>query len=333
MRAPLHRIRLGAIVLAVIFVAAVLGYHALGYGWLDAIWMVVITVSSVGYGEKSVFEDPAIKILSIAVIVFGLSAAAYTIGGLLQMITEGELERALGHRRMTRDIERLKDHVLICGFGRMGEMLARDLKSMRRLFVIVDNDLDRIADAESHRYLCLSGDATEEETLRQVGIERARSLVTGLPNDAASVFITLTSRNLNPNLQIIARAEHPSTEKKLRQAGADRVVMPALVGARQMARLITRPSTADLMELVAETSFLDYELDEIAVPDDSKLARVTVRETEAHRRHRLLVVAVKEKDGNMVLNPDAEYTFKSGDVVIFMGHTEDIARFREEYGL
>ena len=332
MRAPLHRIRLGAVVLAVIFVAAVVGYHALGYDWLDAVWMVVITVSSVGYGEKSV-ADPATKIFSIIVIVFGLSAAAYTIGGLLQMITEGEMERALGRRRMTRDIERLKEHVVICGFGRMGEMLARDLKSMGRPFVIVDNDPERIAGAELQRYLCLSGDATEEETLREAGIERASALVTGLPNDAASVFITLTSRNLNPNLQIIARAEHPSTEKKLRQAGADRVVMPALVGARQMARLITRPSTADLMELVAETSFLDYELDEIAVPDESKLAGVTVRETEAHRRHRLLVVAVKEKDGNMVLNPDAEYTFKSGDVVIFMGHTEDIAGFREEYGL
>ena len=332
MRAPLHRIRLGALVLTVIFVAAVLSYHALGYDWLDAVWMVVITVSSVGYGEQSE-ANPETKMLSIAVIVFGLSAAAYTIGGLLQMITEGELERALGRRKMTRDIERLKDHVVICGFGRMGEMLARDLKSMRRLFLIVDNDSERIADAETHRYLCLSGDATEEETLREAGIERASSLVTGLPNDAASVFITLTSRNLNPNLQIIARAEHPSTEKKLRQAGADRVVMPALVGARQMARLITRPSTADLMELVAETSFLDYELDEIAVPDDSKMAQVTVRETEAHRRHRLLVVAVKEKDGNMVLNPDAEYRFKSGDIVIFMGHTEDISRFREEYGL
>jgi len=319
-------------VLTVIFVAAVLSYHALGYDWLDAVWMVVITVSSVGYGEQSE-ANPETKMLSIAVIVFGLSAAAYTIGGLLQMITEGELERALGRRKMTRDIERLKDHVVICGFGRMGEMLARDLKSMRRLFLIVDNDSERIADAETHRYLCLSGDATEEETLREAGIERASSLVTGLPNDAASVFITLTSRNLNPNLQIIARAEHPSTEKKLRQAGADRVVMPALVGARQMARLITRPSTADLMELVAETSFLDYELDEIAVPDDSKMAQVTVRETEAHCRHRLLVVAVKEKDGNMVLNPDAEYRFKSGDIVIFMGHTEDISRFREEYGL
>jgi len=319
-------------VLAAIFVVAVVGYHALDYSWLDSLWMVVITVSSVGYSEQSSADD-SVKVFSILVIVFGMCAAAYTIGGFLQMLTEGELERALGRRRMTRDIERLSGHVIICGFGRMGEILAQDLQQMKRLFVIVDNDVERVVDAESQKYLCLSGDAEEEHTLLEAGVERASSLVTGLPNDAANVFITLTSRNLNPDIQIIARAEHPSTEKKLRQAGADRVVMPALVGARRMVRLITRPSTADLMDLVAETSFLDYELDEIDVPEGSKLPEVTVRETEAHRRHRLLVVAVRERDGNMVLNPDAEYTFKSGDVIIIMGRAEDIARFRGEFGL
>ena len=332
MRSPLERIRLGAAVLAVILLAAVVGYHALGYRWLDAVWMVVITVSSVGYGERSVVDDPT-KLFSIVVIVFGMCAAAYTIGGLLQMLTEGELERALGRRRMNREIERLADHVIICGFGRMGEILAYDLKQMKRPFVIIENDAERIAEAKEQQYLCLNGDATEEHTLLGAGVERAKSIVTELPNDAANVFITLTSRNLNPNIQIIARAEHRSTEKKLRQAGADRVVMPALVGARRMVRLITRPSTADLMELVTEKNFLDYELDEIAVPEDSKLVEVTVRETEAHRRHRLLVVAVRERDGNMVLNPDADYTFKAGDVVIIMGRTEDIARFRDEYAL
>jgi len=332
MRTPLERIRLGAVVLAVIFLLAVVGYHALGYRWLDALWMVVITISSVGYSETSTAGD-SVKMFSIVVIVFGMCAAAYTIGGFLQMLTEGELERALGHRRMIRDIERLSGHVIICGFGRMGEILAEDLQHMKRSFVIVDNDAERIVEAESQKYLCLSGDAEEEQTLLEAGVERASSLVTGLPNDAANVFITLTSRNLNPDIQIIARAEHPSTEKKLRQAGADRVVAPALVGARRMVRLITRPSTADLMDLVTETNFLDYELDEINVPEGSKLPEVTVRETEAHRRHRLLVVAVRERDGNMVLNPDAEYTFKSGDVIIIMGRAEDIARFREEYGL
>lgn len=332
MRTPLERIRLGAVVLATVFLAAVLGYHVLGYRWLDAFWMVVITISSVGYSETSGVTD-SVKLFSVVVIVFGMCASMYTIGGFLQMLTEGELERALGHRRMIRDIERLSEHVIICGFGRMGEILAEDLRRMGRSFVVIDNETERIVEAESHKYLCLSGDAEEEDTLLEAGVERASSLVSGLPNDAANVFITLTSRNLNPDIQIIARAEHLSTEKKLRQAGADRVVAPALVGARRMARLITRPSTADLMDLVTETTFLDYELDEINVPEGSKLPEVTVRETEAHRRHRLLVVAVREKDGNLLLNPDAEYTFKSGDVIIIMGRVEDITRFREEYGL
>jgi voltage-gated potassium channel len=332
MRTPLQRIRLGAIVLVVTFVAAVVGYRLCGYAWLDAVWMVAITVSSVGFGERSVLDAPA-KLLTLGVIVFGMSAAFYTIGGLLQMLTEGELERALGHRRMTRDIRRLKDHIIICGFGRMGEILAAELERVQRPFVVIDNDPERILEAADRQYLCLSGDASEETTLREARVDHARAVVTGLPSDAANVFITLTSRNLNPQMQIVARAEHQSTEKKLRQAGADRVVMPAIVGARQMVRLLTRPSTADLIELVFETSFLDYELDEIAVTESSKMAGITVRETEAHRVHRLLVVGVKDKEDHMVLNPDAEYVFKPGDIVIMMGHTEDIARFRDEFQL
>jgi voltage-gated potassium channel len=249
------------------------------------------------------------------------------------MLTEGELERALGHRRMTRDIQRLKDHVIICGFGRMGEILAGDLQRMRRPYVVIDHNSDRILEASEQQHLSLNGDATEEQILVEAGIEQARTLVSGLPSDADNVFIALTSRNLNADLQIVARAEHVSTEKKLRQAGADRVVMPALVGARQMSRLITRPSTADLIELVTETSRLNFELDEIDVPETSRLAGMTVRETAAHRQHGLLVVAVKDKQGHMELNPDAGYVFQAGDIVILMGYTEHITGFRKEFGL
>ncbi len=333
MKSPLTKIRLGALILVGVFVTAVVGYHLLeGYSWIDALWMVVITISSVGYGEKSALSDGT-KLFTITVIVFGMSAAFYTIGGLLQMLTEGELERALGHHRMTRDIQRLKGHVIICGFGRMGEILAGDLQRMRRPYVIIDNDSGRILEAQEQQHLNLNGDATEEQTLVEAGIERAGTLVSGLPSDADNVFIALTSRNLNADLQIVARAEHASTEKKLRQAGADRIVMPALVGARQMSRLITRPSTADLIELVTETSRLNFELDEIDVPEKSRLVGITVRETEAHRRHGLLVVAVKNIAGHMELNPDAGYVFQAGDIVILMGHTEHITGFREEYGL
>ncbi len=333
MRTPLQRIRRGAIVTVVIFVIAVVGYRFLGgFDWVDAIWMVVITISTVGYGETSQFS-PGLQMFTVAVIFFGMSAAAYTFGGFFQLALEGELDRLIGRRRMAQEIDQLRGHVVICGYGRIGQNLANDLRRQGRRLVIVDNDPQKIEEAVVQELLCMQGDATEEELLRSVQLERAQTLVTALPTDAANVFITLTARNLCPSIQIIARAEHQSTEKKLRQAGANRVVMPAIIGARQMVRMITRPSTADLMELVAESSFTDLELDEISISEGARLVGVTVGETEAHRRHRLLVVAIKSAAGEMIFNPDAAYTFQSEDVVMLMGQENDIHRFRNEYNL
>jgi voltage-gated potassium channel len=234
---------------------------------------------------------------------------------------------------MTRGIERLSGHVIICGFGRMGQILANDLERQKRPFVVIDSDLERIDESQARKYLCLSGNATEDEVLMTAGVERASTLVTCLPDDADNVFITLTSRDINPGIQIIARAEHQSTEKKLRQAGANKIVMPAIVGGQQMARMITRPSIADLMELVAETSFLDVGMDELKVVETSRLVGASVSQTEVHRRYRLLVVAVKRSDGGMVFSPGADYTFQAADVIMVMGRTDDIDRFRDTFKL
>lgn len=333
MKGPLAHVRLGACILATVFLAAVIGYRVLGgYDWLDAVWLVVVTISTVGYGERSQLS-PGLQLLTICVIVLGLSASAYTFGSLFQLILEGELNRLLGTRRMTREIDQLGNHVILCGFGRVGQNLAVDLRSHRCPFVVIENDPARLEEARSRHYLCLAGDAMEEDVLEAAGLLRAKTLVIALPTDAANVFITLTARDLNRSVQIIARAEHQSTEKKLRQAGANRVVMPAISGARQMVRMITRPSTADLMELVVDQSPLNVELDEISVTAESRLTGATVQETEAHRKHRLLVVAVKPAAGAMIFNPDAAYTFRADDTAIVMGHTEDIQRFRREYQL
>ena len=249
------------------------------------------------------------------------------------MVLEGELEEALGHQRMTRGIDGLDRHVIVCGYGRIGEYLAGDLRYGKQRFVVIDNDPDRFEEAKDRGFLCLNGDATEDAILIRAGIERAQCLVSCLPSDADNVFITLTARNLQPKLKIIARAEQSTTEAKLMQAGASKVVMPALIGAHRFERLVTRPSTAQLMELVTESSFLDLELDEITLTADSRLIGVKVAATEAHRKHRLLVVAVRGGDGNMIFNPDADYTFRAGDVAVVMGHVEDIRRFRAAFEL
>ena len=332
MKTPLERIRLGAFFLTAVVILAVLGYLLAGYKVWEAIWIVVVTLSSVGFAEKS-SQSISVQLLTIGLILFGVTAAIYTIGGFIQMVTEGEIDRVIGHRRMTRDIGKMKDHVIICGFGRVGQLLASSLEQQTQPFVVVDSDNEKLEEARTLGYLCVDGDATEEVTLLAAGVERAKSVITTLPNDAANVFITLTSRNLGPQLQIISRADHETTEKKLRQAGADRIVLPAVVSARQMVRMITHPSTVEMMEAVAASDNLDAELDEILVAADSNLVGLSVRETEAHRKHRLLVVAVKQSSGTMVFNPDADYKFQSNDIIILMGRNEDIERFCGEHGV
>ena len=293
--------------------------------------MVVITVATVGYGEVS-HLSPGEQVLTIGVIVFGISAAVFTLGGFIQMMMEGEIERTLSHGRAARAIERLEQHVILCGYGRIGQILAQELSGAKHPFVVIDSDAAALAEAESLGYLALLGDATEEQVLISAGVAKARCVVTALPNDAANVFITLTARNLNRETQIIARGEYQTTEKKLYQAGANRVVLPAAIGALRMAAMITRPSTIELMELVAGQSVLDVEVDELAVAPVSSLCGKSIANIEARRTHGLLIVAVKNR-GQMTFNPGAEVVFEPGDRIIVMGRRGDIERFQQEYKL
>ena len=330
MRTPLERIRLGGFVLAAVFIFAILGYRFIGdYDWIAAVWMVVITISTVGYGESSQLP-PRIQALTVLVIVLGISASVYTFGGLFQLVVEGELENVLGKRRMKKDIFRLRDHTILCGFGRMGMKLAEELEAQGVELVVIDEDSDAISEASQAGLRCVCGDATEEETLLEAGLRHASTLVSTFPNDAECVFITLTARDLNKEIRIIARAERESTEKKLLQAGADTIVMPTVVGARQMGRMITRPSTAHLIKLVDEGSNQDFDIDEVLVTENSGLVGLSIQQTDAHRRHGLLVVAVRSASGDLRFNPGSEDCFSTGDIVIVMGRRDDIAKFRSE---
>ena len=332
MRYSLRRVRQGAFVLCALFVAAVVGYHIAGRSWIESVYMVVITISTVGYGEASSLTVGE-QLFTICVIVFGISAAVFTFGGFIQMTMEGELESTLSRGRTTRAIEKLSGHVILCGYGRIGRILAHELAAKKQSFVVVDNNAEAISEAQNHGYLVLMGDATEEAVLQSTGVERAHTIVTALPSDAANVFITLTSRNLNRDLQIIARGEYQTTEKKLLQAGANRVVLPAAIGAMRMAAMITHPSTIELMELVSGQSVLDVEVDEVVIAAGSLLVGRSIADLKTPTRSGLLVVAVKKADGTMTFNPGAELVFQSDDTIIVMGKREDIDRFREDYKL
>ena len=330
---PLTRIRRGAIILVGFTALTIVLHHSLTERpWLESVHWFVITIATVGYGEKSI-EPPSVQLFTIFVILVGISLAAYTFGGFLHLLAQGEIESALGERRMSREISHLSSHTIVCGFGRLGKTLADELAENRLPLVVVDHDIDRITEASELGYLFVQGDATNEEVLEKSGVCRAKTLIVALDQDANSVFLTLTARNLNSKLHIIARGEQPSTEKKLLQAGADRVVLPAVLGARRIAAMVSRPHAAELMDLMIDRSQLNADLEEFTVSPKSLYAGKSIRDTGTRARHRLLIIGIRRADGSMIFNPDADFVVQVGDTAIVMGKHEDIQSFRDEQRL
>ncbi len=327
MNEALGRARRGAAV-----VGAVLVFSILAYQWLtqkpllESIYWTIITVAGVGYSQDvNSAIGPGRQLLSILVILVGMSAVAYTLGMVIQAIVEGQFDRALGARRMTKEIERLKSHVIICGFGRIGQNLAHRLARHHVPFVVIDPCADSMVEAKTRNYLYLEGDATDEDVLGSAGINRATTIVITLQSDADNVFLTLTARNLNPDLHILARGEHPNTEKKLLQAGADQVVLPAVIGAERMADIIVRPQASDLLRCVGHESGLNAELEEFTLTDESECTGRTVRESEDQQQ--AMIVAVRCADGETVFNPKDDVELSAGDIVIVMGPEAEIELF------
>jgi voltage-gated potassium channel len=337
MKTSLQRIVLGATFFGLTLLIAVVGYRLAGWSWMDAIYMVVITIFGVGYGEVRPILSTGLRLFTIFVIVAGTSSAVYIVGAFLQMITEGEINRVLGARRMTKEIATLNEHVIICGFGRMGLLLAKRLAEAGRSFVIVDRDEGRIEQAQSLGYLVRFGDATDEQILQEAAITRAAALATVLPNDALNVFITLTARELNPHLIILARGEQSSTEKKLLQAGADRVVLPAAIGATRMAHLITHPASLDFLDTNNSLSSLNetlakvhVQLDELAILPQSELVGASIGTIEVRGRGTFIVVALRRHNGEMLVHPGQDVFLRAGDTLIVLGHRGDLPQFARQ---
>ncbi|MBD2108592.1 potassium channel protein [Nodosilinea sp. FACHB-13] len=332
-----RRIVTGIIFFSLTVVGAVIGYMVAGWNFLDAIYMVVITIFGVGYGEVQPLTSPPLKVFTIFVIIAGALSVAYIVSGFVQMITEGEIHRALNVKRMTNEIASLEDHVIICGFGRIGQLVARKLKRDRQPFIIIDNDLERVALAKEQGYLIYQGNATDEAALEAAGILRAKSLATVLPNDAANVFITLTARDMNPELMILARGEMPSTEKKLRLAGANHVVLPASISALRMAHLISHPSAVDFLsqtdgqhglnEFLAE---LDIQLNELMIDATSPLIGGTIGDIEVKGQGTFITVALRRADGEVIIHPSRATYLALGDSIILMGHQGDMPNFAQQ---
>lgn len=338
MQEAFKRIFTGALFFAITIVLAVIGYVWFGWTLLEAVYMVVITIFGVGYGEVKPLETPEQKIFTILVIIAGTSSAVYIVGGFVQMVTEGEINRALEEKRKAQTIASLQNHAIVCGFGRMGQVLARQLLEANQPFVILDTNSDRVTLATSKGYLASEGNAADESLLQQVGIDRARTLATVLPDDATNVFITLTARELNPSLIILARGELPSTEKKLRLAGADHVVLPATISALRMASLITQATTLDFLNQKEERSYLnellsqvEVQMDEMPIADNSPLIGKTIRELDLRAKGTFLIVALRRQDGTVLVRPSSSQILGGGDVLIILGRQGEVPQFAQRF--
>ncbi|MDA8563697.1 potassium channel protein [Mariniblastus sp.] len=338
MSSPFRKIIAGCVVFLGICVWAVLGYMSAGWKLTDAIYMVVITIFGVGYGEVHPIDTFLLRALTITLIVIGYASLLYTAGGFMQMLIDGEINKALGARKMNKEIDRLHDHTIICGIGRLGARLASELAENGKPFVVIDGNVDRLEEARQRGYLVIHGDATEEEILEQAGIDRATTLATVLSDDAANVFVTITARGLNQDITIIARGEDPRTEKKLLGSGANKVILPTAIGAEKVAQLIIRPSAETMIEKIAGQSVVSDELnqiglnfDELTVQPGSPLVDREIGQLEIRSNHGFLIIGIRSESGSIKLSPEPDTKLNAGDVVIVLGRADDIPELESKF--
>ncbi|MES2661113.1 MAG: NAD-binding protein [Verrucomicrobiota bacterium] len=333
---PTRNLIYGLSFMAAIMVVGIIGYLIAGWDWSDSVYMVVISMFSVGYGEVRPIQEEGLRGFTMVLIVLGCLSVIFVSGALVQFLLEGQIRRALGDRRMNAELKKLNDHAIICGFGRIGRMIAADLKSAQRQFLVVDKDPRRLEAAREAGYLALEGEATEESVLLEAGVTRASVLATVLPSDASNVFITLSARDLHPDLMIIARGEDPATERKLLQAGANRVVLPAHIGAERISHLILFPEAAELIDdaekshhLQEELNDLGLQLEEAVLSKFSPFVGQTVAGFEQQHAGGVIVVALHLKGGGTELRPRRDTLLHAGDGVVAVSRGSNLAKLLE----
>ncbi len=330
MEAATNRIALGFMAFVIVYTVGTIGFIVAGWSLSDAAYMVMITIFGVGYGEVRPVEGTPMRLFTSVVIIAGYGAVIYTVGGFIQTLIDGELSDVLGERKMQKEIDALEDHTILCGFGRMGSVLALQLEEAGVPVVAVESDETRRSLAVDRGHLVVNGDATDEEVLERAGIARASTLATVLSDDAINVFVTITAREMNPNLLIVSRGEGARIESKLRGCGADKVVMPTTIGADKVTDWITRPSAEDMLDRLrgdkqasSDLVQLGLRFDEVPVDDHPGLAGRRIDDIEIRGERDYLLVAHRCGRSETVMDPSGERVLAEGDSLIVLGHHSD----------
>ena len=299
-----------------------------GMPFFDAFYMTIITISTVGFSEIKPLSSLG-RVVTIFIIVGGISMGAYTIGTLLRMFIEGELSKIFGRRKLEKNISAMKGHFIICGFGRIGSIICRELSEDNISFIVIEEDPSKNAVLESEGYLYINMDATSEEALSKAGIMNAKGIVTAVRSDANNVFITLTAKGLRPEIFILSRASDVKNEAKLIKAGASRVVSPYQLGGRRMAEVLKRPTVVDFIDVATAHKHLGLAMEEACVSDKSFLAGKKLIDSRLRQDYGVIIVAIKKSTDRMIFNPVASETIEAGDVIVVIGKKEDLKRMND----
>ena len=304
--------------LLAVFLIGTLGYYLIEEkaSFYDAAYMTILTISTVGFSEQWKLSEPA-RLWTSIVIIFGILVVTLAFASLQAMIVGGELRSVLGRRKLKDRIAKLKGHYIICGYGRMGGLIARDLRAEDNKVVVVDCDEKRTALVDEAGFDYVLGDASNEETLQEAGIDRSAGLVTVLCSDADNVIVTLTARGLREKMPIIARAENLNSEPKLKRAGATKVICPQAIGAMRAVSLLARPAVARLVDITMGGE--EWEIDELVVQPGSRLEGRTLRDLNLREKAKAMVVAIHSADGQTSINPGPDHEVRVKDVMVVLG--------------
>lgn len=328
---PYRKIIFSGTLLTSVLLIGVLGYSIIEHlSFLDALYMTVITVATVGYKEVTKLSDAG-KIFTIFLIITSFGIFAYAISSITQFIIEGEFNQYFKNRKKVEEISKLHNHIIICGFGRNGKQAAQVLKHHHQRFVVIEKD-NAITDNITHKYkhLVLNGDATNDEVLIKAGVQRAKAIITTLPNDADNLFIVLSARHLNPNIYIISRASEENSDTKLKIAGANKVIMPDKVGGAHMGTLVLKPDTVELIEMISSQGLNDVSLEEILFSElSTSLQHKTLKELELRHKCGANIIGFKTPDGKYIINPSPDTTIIPNSKIFVLGTKDQIKRLKQ----
>ncbi|HWR68245.1 MAG TPA: potassium channel protein [Desulfomonilia bacterium] len=319
-----RRLKYGALLLFAVFVAGTAGFHLIeGWTILDALFMTIITITTIGYGEVHPLTLSG-KVFDIIVILLGVGSAAYVFASFTRFIVEGEMQRYFGRRRLDKTIMRMSGHYIICGHGRIGSLISQELLHSNKQFLVIDTDPSVIQELERTGIPQIQGNASDEDLLLKAGVKRAKGLIATASSDMTNVYIILVAKELNPDIFVLARAETEDSIKNIKRAGADKVVSPYLIGGRHMANILLKPTVVDFIELATgeKTGEFHIQMEGFKIREGSRLVGKTLKDAPIRKDIGLIVVAVRNHAGQMIFNPSADLSISVDDVLVCIGDAE-----------